>query len=114
MRQTLHLLLAAVLVFAPPALAQDGLVLDTSVTFTFTDCASGGSSAQTIPEGNYVLTVTDADTFLCVADSASTCATLGTKWPVGTIVKLSVGRSGKSMSCRSAASTGDAQLTRSN
>ncbi|MDP1824900.1 MAG: hypothetical protein Q8L48_16710 [Archangium sp.] len=113
MRQTLHLLLAAVLVFASPALAQDGLVL-TSTLYTFTDCASGGSSAQTVPEGNYVLTVTDADTFLCQADSASTCATLGTKWPVGTIVKYSVGRGGLSLSCRSSTSTGDLQLTKSN
>ncbi|MDP2270913.1 MAG: hypothetical protein Q8K32_09295 [Archangium sp.] len=103
------LALLAVVAFAAP-----GLNLDTAATYTFTDCASGGSAAQTVPEGTYVLTVTTDDTFLCQADSASTCATLGTKWPAGTIVLLSVGRGGKSMSCRSSSSTGDLQLTRSN
>jgi hypothetical protein len=113
MRQTIHVLIACMLAFATPTLAQ-GLVLDTATTFTFTDCASIGSSAQTITEGVYVLTVTDADTFLCIADSGSTCGTLGTKFPMGAIVKLAVGRSGKSMSCRSSTSTGDLQLTRAN
>lgn len=107
------LLLAALLAFASPVSAQ-GLNLDTATQFTFTDCASGGSAAQTVTQGLYVFTVTDADTFLCVADSASTCASGGVKWPLGTVVRLSVGRGGKSMSCRSSTSTGDLQFTLAN
>lgn len=103
--------LAALLALVACAALAGGINLDQSKTYTFTDCSSGGSSAQTIPEGTYLLTVTDESTWLCLADTASTCATLGTKYgsPFGML--LTVGRGGKSASCRSTGSTGDLQLT---
>lgn len=105
----LALLGVALFSFAAAAI---GIQLDQSKTYTFTDCSSGGSSAQAIPEGTYLLTVTDESTWLCTADSASTCATLGTKYGAPFGMLLTVGRGGKSASCRSTGSTGDLQLTR--
>ncbi len=99
-----------VLLFAFGASA-DGIAL-TSTLVTFTDCSSSGSSAQTVPAGTYLLTVTDEAVWLCQADSASTCATLGTKLPSGTVMLYTVGRGGASVSCRSTGSTGDLNLTK--
>lgn len=104
--------LAIGLLVASAALAQ--IQLDPSVQKTFTDCASGGSAAQTIAGGTYFVTVTDSDVFLCMADSASTCAANGTKIPSGTAFMISIGNAGQSASCRSAASLGDIQFTRAN
>jgi hypothetical protein len=94
------------------AVASAGSInLDTATRFEFTDCAAGGSVAQTVTAGQYLLRVTDADVFLCIAEAASTCATGGEKFPSGTVLLLSVGGVSKSMSCRSSASTGDLILT---
>lgn len=104
------LALVAVLLFASLAVAA-GLALDTSQRFEFTDCASGGSAAQTVTEGQYLMRVTDTDVYMCTADSGSTCATGGERFPVGTVIVVTFGRGGKSTSCRSSASTGDLILT---
>lgn len=106
-----NLFLLGIAAVALSAFAQ-GITLDQTVQFEFVDCAAGGSAAQTVPEGRYLLRVTDADASLCIADSASTCAAGGSKFPSGSVFLLGVGRGGKSMSCRSSTSTGDILLTR--
>lgn len=85
-----------------------GIALNTGVRFEFTDCASGGSASQAVTEGTYLMRVTDADTFICYA---ATCAAGGEKFPAGTVVLITVGRAGQTMSCRSGAGTGDVILT---
>jgi hypothetical protein len=92
------------------AAAAESITLDTAKRFEFTDCASGGSAAQTVTPGNYLFRVTDKDTFVCMA---ATCATGGEKFPLGTLMVISVARS-TSVSCRSSDSTGDAVFTSSN
>lgn len=90
-----------------------GLTIDTGVRFEFTDCASGGSANQTVTGSTvpalYLMRVTDSDVFLCYG---STCASGGEKFPLGTVILISVPASGQIMSCRSSASTGDIILTR--
>lgn len=105
------LALLGVALFSFAALAI-GINLDQSVIFTFASCASGGSSAQTIPVGTYLTTVTGSDTTLCQADSASTCSSGGTILPLGTSFLWTAGRGGFSVSCRSSASGGTLQFTR--
>ena len=94
--------------------AAGGIVLNTSRRFEFTDCAVGGSAAQTVTGGTYLLRITDADTFLCFADSGSTCAAGGEKLPNGTVILLTIGNGGQSVSCRSVGSVGDAIFTSAN
>lgn len=101
------------LAVALPALA-GGINLLTSTRAEFTDCASGGSVAQTLTAGQYLMRVTDADTFLCFAASGSTCASGGEKFPVGTVVLLTLTTGQVSVSCRSSASTGDVIFTAAN
>ena len=105
-------LLLATLLAALSALAGTGIFLRVGTRFEFTDCASGGSAAQTMTQATYLLRITDADTWLCFADSASTCATGGEKFPVGTVLLMTMPAGGQSVSCRSTASTGDAIFTR--
>jgi hypothetical protein len=88
------------------------IALDQTVTKTFTDCASGGSAAQTLTRGTYLMTVTTEDVWLCVADSGSTCASNGTKFGAPFAMLFEVGAGGTSASCRSTNSTGDLQFTR--
>lgn len=102
-----RLALLASLLVAGAAVA-GGVLLNTSIRFEFTDCSSGGSAAQTVTVGEYLMRVTDADTFVCFA---STCAAGGEKFPAGTVMVISVNDT-MSMSCRSSASTGDFILTR--
>lgn len=89
--------------------------LQTNVRFEFTDCAAGGSGAQTITDGSYLMRVTGEDSFLCYA---GTCAANGEKYPVGTVILIKIcsdkfcGGAGTSSSCRSAGATGDIILTR--
>lgn len=91
-----------------------GVPIDTGTRFVFTDCSSGGSAAQTMTAGgDFLFRVTDADVFLCFAASASTCAADGEKFPLGTVMILTIPRDKPSVSCRSAASTGDAVFTAS-
>lgn len=105
-----RLALVGILLLAVAAMA-GGIALDTSRRVEFTDCSSSGSTAQTVTGGQYLLRVTDADTFLCIADSGATCATGGEKFPVGTVVLLTVPGTSKSVACRSSSSTGDAIFT---
>jgi len=97
----------ATLLLASVALAAAGVSLTPSTRFEFTDCASGGSSAQTVTAGTYLLRVTDENTFICYA---ATCAAGGEKFPMGTVMLLAFGGS-QSVSCRSSASSGDVILT---
>ncbi len=88
-----------------------GVLLDTATRFEFTDCAAGGSAAQTLTTGTYLFRVTDADTNVCFAETGSTCAASGEKFPLGTVMCLVITGNKKSVSCRSSASTGDAIFT---
>lgn len=105
--------LGLTLVLLPLLALAGGLPLDTTVRTEFTDCASGGSSAQAlVRDAQYLMRITDADTFVCFAATGSTCATGGEKFPSGTVVLLTITGSQVSASCRSSASTGDAIFTR--
>lgn len=108
MRILAELFLCTLLLFGLDSFA-GGISLDPGTRYEFTDCASGGSASQTAIEGDYLLRVTDADSWLCYA---ATCATLGEKFPAGTVMRISVPRAGQAFSCRSGASTGDVILTR--
>lgn len=103
----------ALTLLLPAAVAAGPLGLDFSVQFTFTDCASGGSASQNVTGGTvYLVTVTDSDVFLCYA---GTCAAGGMKLPSGSAYTLTVPgvtTQTTTMSCRSAASTGDINLVR--
>lgn len=94
--------------------ALGGIQLDTATLKTFTDCAAGGSAAQTVAAGDYLLTVNDEATWLCMTDSASTCASGGAKLPSGFGIIITIGAGGQSVSCRSTNSTGDLQFTKKN
>lgn len=87
-----------------------GTTLNPNVTLDFANCSSSGSSAQEIKFGEYVMTVTDEDVYLCWA---ATCASGGRRFPVGTIFKQTF-QANQNLSCRSAYSTGDVQFTRAN
>ena len=102
--------LVAAFLLATAAVA-GGIALNTSRRFEFTDCSSGGSTAQTVTGDQYLLRVTDADVSLCIAESGATCATGGEKFPAGTVVLLTVPGASKSIACRSSSSTGDAIFT---
>ncbi len=104
------LLLLTALLVGGAALAA-GVALDTSRRFEFTDCAAGGSAAQTLTLGTYLFRVTTEDVFICFA---ATCASGGEKFPTGTVMLVSIGRGGSSVSCRSALATGDAIFTAAN
>lgn len=100
-------LLLLLLVFSVPASAAP-ITLTTGVRFEFSDCASGGSSAQTVQAGSYVFRLSsDADVYVCFA---ATCATGGELFPAGAMMHLKVPAS-TSVSCRSGG-TGDVILTR--
>jgi hypothetical protein len=93
------------------AVALAGIGIQPAIRFEFTDCASGGSANQTVTGGQYLMRVTDADVFVCYA---STCASAGERFPVGTVLLLQVPALGQVMSCRSSTSTGDFILTSAN
>lgn len=96
------------------ALSVSGIPLDTGVRQEFTNCSSSGSSAVTFAEGTYLFRVTDADVWLCFAASSATCTEAGERFPVGTVMLLTIPRDKKSVACRSSASTGDAIFTLAN
>lgn len=109
----MRLALLAVLLVASIAAAA-GLAVSWGSGFTFTDCASGGSASQNVTGGTYLLTITDADVWVC---QAATCATGGTRLPSGAVLLVGVpfGSTGTTtFSCRSAASTGDVSFTPAN
>jgi hypothetical protein len=92
-----------------------GISIDTGTLVTFTDCSSSGSAAQTL-QGTYELSVTDEDTWICQSNTASTCASGGWRLPVGAVIEMQFGNllNSRSVSCRSAASTGDLNFVRAN
>jgi hypothetical protein len=100
------------LVFLPlVALVAFGQVtLEPSVRTEFTDCASGGSASNTLAANTtYLMRVTDADVFLCLAP---TCATGGERFPSGTVLLYQTRNAVLTVSCRSSASTGDIIFTK--
>lgn len=100
------------IVFALAALAapaQTGTItVYTGTRFEFTDCSSGGSSAQSVTRGSYLFRVTTEDVWICFA---ATCAAGGEKYGAGTTFVQWFDAT-TSVSCRSAGSTGDAIFTR--
>lgn len=114
----LRLLLVNMLV-SWPALAGIGIGLDVTRQYSFLNCS--GSAAQTVPGGQYLVTITGEDTWECSSDSASTC-TSGTgggvgnigavRLPLGTVFIQSIGAGGRSVSCFSSGSTGNIVFTR--
>jgi hypothetical protein len=134
--------LALIVVFSTAAIAGGGVMFFTGGSrIELTNCSSSGSSSQALASGDYVMRVTDKDTWLC---HASTCVgDAGEKWPMGTILALTVGRTvgvssdggvaffpladggagttaaggqvdggyGQDFSCRSSDSTGDVIIT---
>ena len=109
MRKALLLLL----LLAALSAAAGGLLLRTGTRFEFTDCSASGSSAQTLTgPTRYLFRVTDADVWVCFAESAATCGSGGEKFPVGTTLLLSMPATGLSVACRSTAANGDAIFTR--
>ena len=106
MRKPLLLLaLASAVAFA------GGINLDTAKSYDFTDCSASGSAAQTLTVGVYLLTVSDSNTFLCLAATGSTCVTGGRKLPQGLGMMISIGADQVSVSCRSVSATGDLSFT---
>jgi hypothetical protein len=101
--------LALVLAFlaATAAAAGDSLAFNTP-GYAFDNCPVGGSTAQTVPSGRYLLRIFDSDVWVCWA---STCVAGGERFVAGSMVLISVGSQGQAFSCRSAASTGDLVLT---
>lgn len=95
------------LVVAGTALAA-AITINTTAPKTFTDCASGGSAAQTIPAGSTLMRTTTETVWLCFANSASTCVTGGQAFPAGTVILIDIASNQTSVSCRSVSSTGDA------
>lgn len=80
----------------------------------FDNCEVGGSAAQTVSPGfNYVMRVFTEDTWICFAASGSTCASGGERFTPGFAMRIHITSDMKSVSCRSAASTGDVIFTRS-
>lgn len=106
-----------------------GLQLDTSTRLEITNCFTDGGAYYglsdggtyfdagtgnwgTLAAGQYLLRVTDKDVNLCF--NANSCQTGGEKFPMGTVVLLSVQRGGETLSCRSSDGTGDVILTHAN
>ncbi|MFT3708045.1 MAG: hypothetical protein QM817_10350 [Archangium sp.] len=101
-----------VLLALVPVVAKAGIPLNAAIRTEFTDCASGGSTAQALVRGDYLLRITDSDTFLCFAAAGSTCVSGGEKFPAGTVMVITVTGDMLSASCRSSGSTGDAIFTK--
>lgn len=101
------------LVLLPLIAVAGGINLALGTRFEFTDCASGGSAAQTLTVGEYLFRVTDEATTVCFAESGSTCAANGEKFPAGMVMRINITGDKKSVSCRSSGSTGDAIFTKS-
>lgn len=91
------------------------IVLFASPTqLTLTDCLLAGSVNGTLVEGAYLLTVTDADAWVC--PGVSSCAANGIKLPMGTVLIVAVGGGGTgattAFSCRSTGGIADVQFTK--
>lgn len=111
---------AFALAFAAGAsLAQ--VTLNPSTRYELSNCASGGSAGTSVAAGKYVMRVTDADTRICIAqtanaDAGTVCGTLdggaaGELFPTGTVMGLTIPGTGRVVSCLSSTGTGDLHLT---
>lgn len=100
--------LALALLVTAAATVAAPITVNPNVRYEFSNCSSGGSAATSVTAGSYVFRVFDEDTHICYA---STCATGGERWPVGTVLHLRV-QATTDVSCRSSGSTGDAVFTR--
>src|SRR4051794_12978612 len=103
-----HALVALAVLLAASTAIGAGITLIVATRFEFTDCAAGGSAAQTVTGGSYLFRVTGEDTWLCYA---ATCASGGEKFSAGTLMQLVIAGASQSISCRSVGATGDAILT---
>ncbi len=107
--------LALLLGLTLSVVAFGGIVLYPNATaYDFTDCAAGGSAAQTVLPGTYLFAAMTEDVWICYA---STCATAGRKLPAGVVFMLSVvlqpgSPAGQLVSCRSTGATGDISMTK--
>lgn len=99
------LMLGAVAIVAALSMAYR---LAPAYRYEFADCAAGGSSSQTVLAGSYLFRVRDEPVFLCWA---ATCASGGEWFNSGFAMILDF-NADTVLSCRSAASTGDAILTK--
>lgn len=107
--------LAGLALLAALAMGATGVNMDTASKGEILNCASGGSSAVTLPStGVYLFRVMEADTYVCFAASGSTCASGGELFPVGTVMNQAISGDKLSVSCRSLSSTGDVALTKVN
>lgn len=104
-----------------PALALAGIALKTTPRYELTNCAAAGSVGQTVTGGEYLLRVTDADSRICINETANqdggtVCGSsdggvAGEMFPSGTVMKLQIPGASKVVSCSSSAGTGDVYLT---
>lgn len=85
-----------------------GVMLNTGQRFETTNCAAAGSSIGTVPQGKYLLRVTDEDTFICYAGAC--VAPDGEKFPAPTVMLIQF-RQATQLYCRSVGATGDVILT---
>ncbi len=79
-----------------------------ATVFDFANCTAGGSAAQSLTAGTYMLTVLTEPVTICYA---ATCAAGGRTLPANSIVTIKVAAT-TSVSCRSAGSTGDLEYTK--
>lgn len=101
-----------------------GVAMQPGTRFEFTNCAAAGSVPQSVPGGEYVFRVTEADSRICInatanPDGGTSCGfsdggVAGEMYPSGTVMKLTIpGKFSetKSVSCSSSTATGDMHLT---
>lgn len=78
----------------------------------FTDCSSGGSTAQALTTGpNLMRANTTEPVWVCLSSDAGACAAGGDFYPPGFAGIINLGSNQSTASCRSAASTGDIVFT---
>lgn len=101
-----------------------GVAMQPGTRFEFTNCAVVGSLPQSIPGGQYIFRVAEADTRVCInptanPDAGTSCGLYdggmaGELFPSGTVMLLTVPGSAsttKSVSCSSSTATGDLHFT---
>lgn len=118
----LALLAAPLLALA--ALAGDGVSMFPSPRYEFSNCLIDGGAPQTVTAGTYIFRVLDADSRICINETANPDAgtvcgphdggIIGEMFPNGTVMKLTIpGTTSKYVSCSSSTATGDIYLTAS-
>lgn len=101
-----------------------GVAMQPGTRFEFTNCAVAGSVPQSMPGGQYIFRVAEADTRVCInptanPDAGTSCGLYdggmaGELYPANTVMLLTIpGSFGstKSVSCSSATATGDLHFT---